>query len=748
MVKHFKFIVHFFCLVVLPITVFAQTEGGVEEKGMEYLLFEEIPTVSSTGFFATTSLKAPGYTTVIDMDTLQTQPFSDLSYLLNAKVPGVNTTLSANGSLVGVRGIMTESNCKTLFMLDGNNLNFRYGPGYNIGLRLPLWGDIKTMEMVLGPGAIVHGSGAITGFVNLIPRTGANSPGWNTNIGYEIRSGQNVFESGYGKSFGDGRDIYFYAGYTEAEGYTPKATWYKRMPVGTRSVYNMDYFSSDAGAFYSDGQDQNYKVASYINYDDFKLDLMYYSFMPFSQQSRIDTYQAFTIEHVLLAAPQYTYRFNDNNSLEFNFAFDDKDQGQANGSSNWYANEPLHGIWNAVNEVHWEIKPIFRNTSLANNNFAIGFLYGQREFNYGEFDFEGRSRIVPDAVTTIIGSAAGGGWDEWSIFCEDVITMMEKLTLSLGVRYDGLKHNRKITGGLNSWFSYDSNSYAAPDKTMENLSPRIAFAYTIADETVLKGSYQKGFRTPELFYYTSPMMWNRFIASDVPTATYRFPELKPETVESYEVNLHQGLSDLNMGFDLNLFYNTYKNQLSSVNMMNPQSYGMSQADWDAITLASPWWWMNIYGLQCVVNLPGKSRTYGGEFIMDWRPWEKVALHASYGLTAYDNLYVIRYPHQTFKLSMEVKFLNDKMVFYANNVTSSSIRAEKAPTADEYWDSTGISTQFDFSLAYALTQNLTLKVSCINAFKNKAIPVGYEMNTYYASKMSDASLYYLNAYIKF
>ena len=135
--------------------------------------------VSSTGFFETESKTSTGQARLYDARTLKLYAVRSLDDLLQAHQPGVLIGEHERTSrLIGVRGVLIDNNAKTLVMVDGVNTNMRAHFGA-IGstLAVPLTGDIERVEVILGPGAIVHGSGAISGFVNVLRPTGITRPG-------------------------------------------------------------------------------------------------------------------------------------------------------------------------------------------------------------------------------------------------------------------------------------------------------------------------------------------------------------------------------------------------------------------------------------------------------------------------------------------------------------------------------------------------------------------------------------------
>src|SRR5213075_1892959 len=103
--------------------------------------------------------------------------------------------------------------------------NQRFDYGYNQALALPLLGDLSAVEVGQGPGSILHGSGSITGSVNMLPKTGRSNPGLELTTELGPLDDANTVEAGYGVTYGPGArsDLYVYGGVARAGGFEPNA---------------------------------------------------------------------------------------------------------------------------------------------------------------------------------------------------------------------------------------------------------------------------------------------------------------------------------------------------------------------------------------------------------------------------------------------------------------------------------------------------------------------------------------------
>ena len=195
----------------------AITPDNLFDMSLEQLMEVEIAVAS---FFKVSTAKAPGYVLAYNMDDIGIGSVRTIADLLELHAPGNSVGgHQRQGRLHGVRGIMIDNNAKTLYMRDGQQINYRMHFGYMIGLLSPMLGDIQRVEIINGPGAILHGSGAINGLINEIPKTGQSHPGFFTRYEYGVREKSHLSEVGYGLQYGEKRDVYIYGGRYCASGF-------------------------------------------------------------------------------------------------------------------------------------------------------------------------------------------------------------------------------------------------------------------------------------------------------------------------------------------------------------------------------------------------------------------------------------------------------------------------------------------------------------------------------------------------
>lgn len=701
--------------------------GQFEEEGREFILFQDVPIVSSQSFFKRKTTQAPGYATVIKNQKYSTSPVRTMAEILEIFSPGFNLFINGgSGPTIGVRGVTVDSNAKTLFMLDGQHLNHRQHFGYSNELASPLIGDIDYLEVVNGPGAIVHGSGAISGFVNLIPKKGSEYKGLILSSEFGPEEESLKFESTYGMSYGFDNDLLIYVGFITADG-----TSYDKERWDTRMIYLGEYPDTALRNYLADTQvyanDDSHKIALYWNHGDFNLNLFYRQ-DDHSANSLIYAtrdYQITPFHHTasLGVRPKYLWNLTDTESVEFK------------GSLMWLENgtydyeEDSEGS----SEHHKEIKAIVKSTRFAYQSLAGGILFGQKRFKANHFYF-GKSPVINWEGNT-------GDWDEFSLFAENVIDLNEKLVLSLGARYDNVTYGPVKT----------SNNAKLPET--DNTSLRLASAYEIDGETSVKLSYQEGFRYLDMAYMYWWSYWNERIYEK----GFRkgFPDFKPETMKSTELNFSKRFMDKRLKLDLNLFYNEYEDMLTFQKLSVTNPHAVDPLAVTAILQESNW-------LGSHVNALGDFSSYGGELIADWIPFDGFHINLSYSYTVPTNVSKgsaesidlftddkkewLLHPTHLVKTTLNYSPINDLSLeftnIYSSSITDDETRQLVAPV---YENNRSIT---DFAVSYQLNSNFIVKLMVRNLFEIEEPRLNLKYRPHMGNGGEAERFYYISASYRF
>jgi outer membrane receptor for ferrienterochelin and colicin len=512
-------------------------------------------------------------------------------------------------------------------MLNGEPLNQRSHFGFSSGLQLPLLGDISTIEFISGPGAIVHGSGAINGFINMIPKNGKDNAGLFTRAQYGPVDNSVLLESGYGKELGENKDIYLYAGLYNSAGYDPEESYIADITLGHK-----------AGEF----KDPGLKLSSYLNYDKWGLNAYY-----------------------LQSSPQ----------THSDEAVNTEDRG--------FFGQVILGF----DGYHQDFSAIYKTQSIDNHSIAAGFSIGRK-------DFYDAKNFFTESVDTSFESV-NANWTEYAFFMEDVFEINNNLTISGGLRY-----NKFSAPDLSS--VYWSGTIKA-DEVDGHFSPRIAGAYLIDDETTVKASYQHGFRNPDATYY----VWHTYFGNIGEGQGFgRLNPLKPERMESIEVNLHKDFMGKSLGLDLNCFYNWYKDQLAWRGLSD---IGYTEAQVAIINAIAGF--SSAFG-----NDPKDFYTSGLELIVKWNINKTNHLEASYGFTTISETKDLLFPEHILKLNYTFKPIT-KLDVVLGYLYESAMSDDLIPSGvdDEFKKERNI---INVAADYYLTNTMKASVGINNLFENE------------------------------
>lgn len=730
-------------LFILIITLFPLKEAIAQEKGakpisdgFEALLFEEIPIVYSGGFFARSITQAPGNVTVIKEEQFNNMPVRNLQDAILYNVPGVSEVVHENiGPMLFVRGVGVDTNAKTLFMLDGQHLNHRQHFGYITEVTPPLLGDISQIEVVSGPGAIVHGSGAISGFVNMIPKNGTDYPGFFTSAEWGLKEDLYKMEGGYGKSYGPGRDFYIYAGVLEAQGAKSGRPW----PEDTTGAENdarpaLTRFNIHSHAF----PDPTCKIAAYWNHDNFSLNTFYReetmgingTFYRWQGGGERPSWMTASLG----IRPKYLLELNEYESIDFIGSALLMQQGHKGDSTGQDTDE---NDKNMDTENHFEFKVVGKTKRLEKHSTAAGFLLGRRGFKSDNAYFHSGS-------VAWTGEGQESSWNEIGLFAEDIMELTDLWTFSLGWRYDEVKY---------SPIESTSNNYQPPDAN--NVSWRAATSYEIDSTSNVKLSYQEGFRYLDLAY----LRWHSYFSTVLNSLGYpSLPEHEPETMSSTELNYHKGFTDLNLKVDISLYHNVYDKMLHWHSFTAASNAGIGAAAVNAVVAQEGWMGAHI-------NAPGKFRTAGFEIMGTWNPVSNMIIKLSYGYsvptTVPDDVYLSLnlftedknhwtfYPEHQVKAVIMANLLDDRLTFCLTPLYESAVRRLNTTSLSNVayiYDHPRVIV--DASVNYKIRKNLTAELIIKNLFEENVPRKTFKLMPYMGAVGDEERFWYLSLKYEF
>jgi outer membrane receptor protein involved in Fe transport len=534
-----------------PRTKAERSEPGIEE--LEDLSLVELLDVEVTGagFFALPAEKAPNVSYRLEAKTFSKLPVRTLAQLLDLSVPGL--VVGNNrffGPIIAQRGALTDSNAKTVVMLDGHNLNQRFDYGYNLALALPLLGDLRAVEVVQGPGSILHGSGSITGFVNMLPKTGRSNPGLELTTELGPFDDANTVEAGYGVSYGPSaaNDLYVYGGMARAGGFEPNAhSWNQgrgidestntqgRLQPSSKATVNWQHGGLRVKAQYLDVWSSHGVGVSGEEPTGWH-----------------EGYLAIRPEYVLNLAPKHDLDIIAGAVLhESGFTELDERRLVPNQLVTTEPGETQRSLPHTQRESHYLGRVVYKVQALNGHKIAVGGEMGTREFTGNKAWFH--------PVERNLAFNSKSRWNEFSAFGEDVIEWGDLLA-AVGLRYDVID----FLGGY--FVAHDRYDRTARDQ-VSALSPRVSVAYEFITGLSARIAYQRGFRAADASNLqenrrlTGPnnSKWTPVGEVGGPTWTAPPAVVAPETVDSIDLNIHgqKSLRDVNLIGDIHGHYQSF-----------------------------------------------------------------------------------------------------------------------------------------------------------------------------------------------
>jgi len=537
----------------------ASTTAGVDVDadlaGIEIgdLSLEDLLNVSvrSASFFVLPVEKVPNTSYKLEARDFSKLPVRTLAQLLDASVPGLfvgNDRFS--GPVLAQRGAVTGSNAKTVVMLDGQNLNQRFDYGYNMALALPLLGDLDAVEVIQGPGAILYGSGSISGFVNMLPKTGTSNPGLQLTSELGAFDVATTVQASYGVTYGPGKsnDLFVYAGLARAGGFVP-----------TGHAWNQDH-GADTPSNIQGGLQPSGKVT--LNWHDGHLRIKgQYLDMWSTQAAGLSGEQPTGWHEGYLALrPEYTLPLAARQELllsssvmlhESGFTTRDGRELLATLPSTTAIGDTQKGLPYTGRESNYAARVVYRLEAFARHKIAAGAEVGTREFAGNKAWF--------GAVPRDLAFDSLSRWNEYSAFAEDVLQYGALLAVA-GLRYDAVD----FRGG---YFMARDSYDVMPKDHVSQVSPRLSLAYQLVHDLSTRIAYQRGFRVAD----ANDLQVNRRLAGPnnrywTPVGQYGGPTwaappavVAPETVDSLELNVHgrKTFTGYSLIGDINGYYNLF-----------------------------------------------------------------------------------------------------------------------------------------------------------------------------------------------
>ncbi|NRB42970.1 MAG: TonB-dependent receptor plug domain-containing protein [Pseudomonadales bacterium] len=148
---------------------FSSVVQGEEIADLYSLSLRELMQIKITSnSLAETKLEdSPAAITHISHQDIVLSGARSLDELLQIYVPGLQLMRKRNGTALGIRGVISDRNDKYIMLVNGRVMNEHTDLGGISERFISLLGDIDTINVIRGPGSVVHGPGVIAGVIDI-----------------------------------------------------------------------------------------------------------------------------------------------------------------------------------------------------------------------------------------------------------------------------------------------------------------------------------------------------------------------------------------------------------------------------------------------------------------------------------------------------------------------------------------------------------------------------------------------------
>ena len=184
MQRGFLVFLMFLGIFMCPILTAEETDNTpmltLEKQNRYDMSFEELAKIeiSSATLTEVDRKRAPASITYITQKDIIDSGARRLDELLDIMVPNLQLIRHNKGPKhFGIRGLITDRDNAYLYIVNGKTLNQKGHGGVIMERDLPLLGEIKSIEVIRGPGSAVYGPGALSGVISITTFSGKDIKG-------------------------------------------------------------------------------------------------------------------------------------------------------------------------------------------------------------------------------------------------------------------------------------------------------------------------------------------------------------------------------------------------------------------------------------------------------------------------------------------------------------------------------------------------------------------------------------------
>ena len=259
----------------IPTIICAQSFDVMTARDLTMLSFDDLMhvEVKSATFTGVERIKTPASITTITKEEIQATPHRNLLDLLEVYVPSATYVNHWLGPRLGIRGVVSDQNYSYLLLVNGENMNLQTENGPMFEIQNKDLADVEKIEIIRGPGSVVHGPGAIGGVISITTKEPATADRASVSLTRDFTYRFSTLNASYSVKKKQ-VSAYMFGSITQSEGIKDPQFYYIDRAHGYGYGYMSDTWGNKgkgtpAPHFYADFQDRP-EVKLHLSLDLFK----------------------------------------------------------------------------------------------------------------------------------------------------------------------------------------------------------------------------------------------------------------------------------------------------------------------------------------------------------------------------------------------------------------------------------------------------------------------------------------------